>query len=178
MSSAEIHRIAVIGNAGAGKTTLSRNLARVHNLPLTHVDAIQFVAGMKIRPHAESIQILNEIQAGENWIVDGYGPLDILETRLARADRIVMIDFPLWRHYWWCSKRQIKNLWSPRAELPEGCDEVSFAQTVKLFKALWRVHQQMRPELLRILGRDKYKKKVVMVHTLQQWRRIFRHGLD
>ncbi|MBV2169807.1 MAG: hypothetical protein KUL82_13970 [Bdellovibrio sp.] len=173
-----VKRIAVVGNAGGGKTTLSRRLAEIHCLPLTHVDAIQFVAGMKIRPHAESIAILNQVQNQDSWIVDGYGPLDIIEKRFLLADHIVFIDFPLWRHYWWCTKRQIKNLWSRRQELPEGCEERNLSHTLKLYKTLWRVHKQMRPELLRIFGREKLRSKMVYIRTKADWDRVFRKGIE
>lgn len=172
-----VRRIAVVGNAGAGKTTLSRSLARIHHLPLTHVDSIQFLAGMKIRPHAESIAILNEIEERPEWIIEGYGPLDIIEKRFQMADRVVFIDFPIWRHFWWCTKRQVKNAWSKREELPPGCDEFSYSQTVKLFRSVWKIHQKMRPQLLKIFARENLKHKMVFVRSYSEWKRIYDHGI-
>lgn len=172
-----IQKIAVIGNGGGGKTTLSRRLAEHHQLPLTHVDSIQFVPGMQIRPHSETIEILEKVQAQACWLIDGFGPLDIIEKRFHQADRIVFVDFPLWRHYWWCTKRQIKSLWSKRQELPEGCDEASVSHTVKLFKTLWRVHNKMRPELLKMFARSNLKPKMVFVRNLAEWNALFRNGL-
>ncbi len=165
-------RLAVIGNAGAGKTTLARIIAARDQLPLTHVDSIQFVAGMNIRPHAQSIEILSQVQSQEHWIIDGYGPLDILQDRLIKAEQIIFIDLPIWRHYWWATKRQIKSLWSPRAELPADCDDVTVKQTVKLFKSIWKVHTKMRPEILKILARENLKAKVVLIKDLSDWRKV------
>lgn len=165
-------RLTIIGNAGAGKTTLSRILAARHDLPLTHVDSIQFTAGMNIRAHAESIAILSEIQNQDEWLIDGYGPLDILEKRLELADQIIFIDFPIWRHYWWALKRQIKSLWSPRTELPKNCNDATLRQTVKLFRTIWKVHTKMRPEMLRILSREKLKSKVFIIRELKDWEQV------
>jgi adenylate kinase family enzyme len=173
-----IRKIAVIGNAGGGKTVLSRRLGKIHSLPVVHVDAIQFISGMKIRPHKESIAILNEHQDGSEWIIDGYGPLDILEKRFKLADHIVLIDFPLWRHYWWAAKRQVTNLWSPRKELPEGCDEKNWEHTKKLFKTIKQVHRLMRPELLRILGREELKNKVTIIKSVRDWNSVYRRGIS
>ncbi|WP_413570055.1 hypothetical protein ACLWBD_06140 [Bdellovibrio sp. HCB117] len=173
-----IQKISVVGNAGGGKTALSRRLAEIHKLPLTHVDSIQFVAGMNIRPHKESISILTDVQNTDAWVIDGYGPLDIIEKRFRAADRVIFIDFPLWRHYWWCTKRQIQNLWSRREELPEGCNEATWAHTKKLYKTLWQVHTKMRPELLRIFARENLKEKVIYVRTLREWNEIFTHGVS
>ncbi len=172
-----VDKLTIIGNAGTGKTTLSRRLAVLYGLPLIHVDSIQFVPNMKIRRHAESIAVLNEIMSQDKWLIDGYGPLDILEKRFALADKIVLIDLPLWRSYWWCSKRQIKSLWKKRSELPEGCNEASLEHTVKLYKTLWQVHTKMRPELLRILSRDNCKNKVLYIRNMAEWDSLFEKGL-
>lgn len=175
----KIKRIAVIGNSGGGKTTLSRALQRIHQLPLHHVDAIQFTAGMKIRNHSESIAVLNEIQMQESWIIDGYGPLDILESRLKQADIIVFIDFPFQKHVFWSLKRQLKLFFTrtQRSELPSDCFEGTWAQTQRLLKSLRNVHYKMRPELLRILRRDYLKQKVIYVVTQRHWDEIFIKGV-
>lgn len=174
---AKIKKIAVVGNAGAGKTTLSRRLAMVHKLPLTHVDSIQFLAGMKIRPYRESIEILKKIELQEEWIIDGYGPLDLIEKRFQLSDKIVFIDFPLWRHYWWSLKRQFINIFCKRAELPEGCNELSLQYLLKLFKTIKKVHYQMRPELLRIFSREIYKDKIIFIRSLRDFRQLARDGI-
>lgn len=155
---------------------MSRALAQIWNLPLVHVDSLQFLPGMKIRPLPEVREALQYFENQERWLIDGYGPLDMLENRLRRADRIVFIDLPLWRHQWWLLKRQIKNLWSRRTELPQGCDERNWRHTRKMYQVLQSAHRQMRPELLRILNRSEFKDKVVIVRTLRQWCRVSKLG--
>lgn len=172
-----LSRVAVVGNAGGGKTTLSRRLAELYQLPLTHVDSIQFLPGMKIRPFKESVEILAEIQSRDTWLIDGYGPLDIIVKRFELAECVVFIDFPIWQHFWWCTKRQIQNLWSRRQELPAGCSEVSWSHTVKLYKSIWKAHKLMRPELLKIFNRETLRDKMVYVRTVQDWKRIYLLGL-
>lgn len=174
----KIKRIAVIGNGGGGKTTLSRRLHAVHQLPLTHVDSIQYIEGMKTREIEETRQLLSQIADAGEWIIDGFGPIDVIENRFSAADRIVSVDFPLWRHYWWCTKRQIKSIWLARSELPESCNEAILAHTVKLYRTLWRVHTQIRPQLLEILSRDEIKERVTIIRDLRTWNVIFRDGLE
>lgn len=170
-------KIVVVGNIAGGKTELSRRLARVHSVPITHVDSLQFLPGMKIRPLDETRKALKSITDQENWLIDGYGPLDLIEKRFQMADHVVFVDFPIWRHYWWCTKRQIQNLWSRREELPEGCYELTYEHTMKLYKTLWQMHTKMRPELLRIFARDHFKNKMTYVRTVKEWKTLAEQGL-
>ena len=171
-------KIAVVGNAAGGKSFLSRKLGQRLSIPVTHVDSIQFLPGMKIRPHIETIKILRAAALQENWIIDGYGPLDIIEERFLIADRIIFIDLPLWRHYLWAAKRQFQNLWSQRIELPNDCREASFSQTKKLFKTLWVLHKKMRPELIKIFGREHLKPKMIFIRSVADFKKVFENTLS
>lgn len=164
-------RIAIIGNAGGGKTTLSRALSRVMNLPVFHVDSYQYTQGFQVRPHEEATKELAAIHAQDQWIIDGFGPLQILEQRLERADQIIFIDLSLWRHYWWVTKRAIQSLWAPRQELPEACSDLSFRQMRRVYSTLWKVHYKMRPQLLQILKR--YSEKTVFIRGPRDFKKIF-----
>lgn len=168
----------MIGNSGGGKTMLSRKLGDLYNIQVTHVDSIQFLPGMKIRPMDETRKILREIENQEHWFIDGYGPLDMIENRFTLADKIIFVDFPLWRHFWWCTKRQLKSfLGFKRKELPDACFDNSWAHTVKLFKTVWKVHTQMRPELIRILSRENLRNKVVFITRLDQFNYLFSQSI-
>ena len=177
VDASKLKKIVIIGNAGSGKTTLARKLGRLMNLPVTHVDSIQFLSGMQIRPHRESIQMLTEIQNRDDWIIEGYGPLDMIEKRFQAADKIIYIDFPIARHYWWCAKRQLKNAFSQREELPEGCNEFTWAQTKKLYRSIGQEYKKMRPELLRILER-KHAGKVLFIRTYSEYKQLSLTGLQ
>ncbi len=172
-----IKRIAVIGNGGGGKSTLSRALAKLYDLPITHVDSIQFLAGMKVRPAEETRALLEEIAATPRWLIDGFGSLAVMQKRFELADIIIFIDFPLWRHYWWCTKRQLKSIWKPRPELPDGCDEATVAHTIRLYKILWRVHVKIRPELLSMFELSSIKSKVLRINSVRDWKSIFNSGI-
>jgi adenylate kinase family enzyme len=178
MKSAAFKKITVVGNIAGGKTRLSESLSQRYDLSLIHVDSIQFVpdSEMQIRPLSETREIMQKILQQKAWLIDGYGPLDLLEARFALADKIVFVDLPLWRHYWWCSKRQLQSLWSTRKELPEGCREASLAHTVKLYKTIWRMHKKMRPELLKIFAREDCRGKMLFVRNLSEWNKLFREG--
>lgn len=162
-------KIAIIGNSCGGKTRLARRLAQRHLLPLVHVDQIQFMTGLRFRPFMESIKILRNEHFKSEWIIDGFGPLDILEERLQLADQVIMINLPLSTHYFWAAKRVIKNiLFKQRSELPNNSSERSWNHIVKLFKTIYQVHTKMRPEMLRILAREQYKNKTVILKSVRE----------
>lgn len=170
-------KIAVIGNACSGKTTLSRRLAEIHGLPLTHVDSVQFLPGMQLRDRAETRKILENVAAEPAWIIDGLGPLKIIESRFQLSDVVVFIRIPLWRTYWWVIKRQFMALFRRRAELPEGCFEATPHQTFKLFSTIWNVHRGLWVQLDRIFKGEVYRDKVLYVRDQDHFNRLLRSGL-
>ncbi len=170
-------KIAIIGNGGGGKTTLSRQLKEFYNLPLMHVDSVQFLTGMNIRNTSETSNILSNYANQEKWIIDGFGSLEVMEERFNQADRIIFVDFPLYQHYWWCTKRQIKSLWSPREELPANCNEATIPYTFKLYKTLWRVHRTIRPKLLEVFNRPNIAGKVIVVKNTNDYLKVLKEGL-
>lgn len=171
-------KIAVIGNACGGKTVLSRRLAEIYRLPLIHVDRLQYAEHLQLKPFKETIQLLQQEQQKASWVIDGFGPLDILEERLKLADAVVMIDLPVWRHYFWAAKRVVKNIFlGQRSELPPHSSERNLRHIAKLFKTIRQIHTKMRPEMLRILNRDVLKKKTILIRDLDQWSSIYKSGL-
>ena len=126
------------------------------------MDSIQFLNDLQIRPYRETIEILNEVHHRSSWIIDGYGPLDILEKRFEVCDQIIFLDPPVWKNYLFFVYRQIKNIFYPRAELHITCSEVSFHHTIKLLKTIHQMHSKLRPELIRILQRPENKKKLTL----------------
>src|SRR5579884_443198 len=97
-------RVAVIGNAGGGKSTLARKLAATHHLPLHEIDLLQWRPDWTPAPPGEVITAHDQILCGDAWLIDGWGPWDAVEKRFALADTIILVDLPLWVHYWWSAQ--------------------------------------------------------------------------
>ncbi len=76
----QVNKIAVIGNGGGGKTTLSRMLAKKYQLPITHVDEIQYLSDLSVRPTAETTEILDKLIQANEWLIDGFGFLPFFFT--------------------------------------------------------------------------------------------------
>ncbi|MEQ1721592.1 MAG: AAA family ATPase [Pseudobdellovibrio sp.] len=171
-------KISIIGNPCSGKTTLSRALAEKYNLPLTHVDSIQFLEGMVLREPNETRQILLDISNQSEWIIDGLGPLKIIEDRFQKSDLVLVIRIPLWRNLIWLVKRQFKSIFVARAELPVHSQEASLLQTWKLLTNIRSVQTGLWPQLDRIFLRDIYINKVRYIKRVEELNRLSRIGLS
>ncbi len=145
-------RIFVIGNGGGGKTTLSRRIGAALRLPVVHVDSVQFLPGWKRRGEAECDAHLQRVAESDAWVIDGFGSRASISRRAHAADLVVFADLPLWQHYAWAARRQLRARTAPRAELPDDCPEDSAAHTWWLARTLWRVHRTFRPWFLGVLA--------------------------
>lgn len=158
-------RISIIGNIAGGKTTLSRALEESFQLPLIHIDHFQFLKDMQVRPISEVRKVVQDKMTTPRWIIDGFGPLDLLEPRLRLSDKIIFIDLPLRQHRWWLFLRQLRSPWQRRTELPVECNEASWLHTKKLFSTQTKMDRLMLPELRRILSRDEFRNKTIHITT-------------
>lgn len=156
-------RIALVGNIAVGKTALARYLGQELNLPVIHVDAIQFDQNLQIEDLEKTRNTVRGIEKEPSWIIDGHGPLDMLENRFRLADQIIFLDRPLWKNYFWLTYRQIKNFFKPRVEFFGKKTELNWSHTKKLYKTAWKIHKKMRPELHRMLGREEFKNKTLII---------------
>ena len=98
-------KVAVFGNAGGGKSTLSRRLAEITDLPLYVLDIVQFHNGIyrqdgkdggKLSTE-EYVSIHREILNQDEWIIDGAIRKSARRfgERIAAADTLIYIDLPI-----------------------------------------------------------------------------------
>jgi adenylate kinase family enzyme len=165
-----MQRIAVIGNAGGGKTTLSRLLGDCLGLPVHHVDSIQYRPGWQRTPDAECDRELDGLASSASWIIDGFGSDDAIERRLTAADTVVFVDFPLPVHYWWACKRQWQSRRRQRAELPDNCPEFTLGYSWKLARVMWQVHRDYRPWFRGLVDDLPATTAVVHIRSPGEWR--------
>jgi adenylate kinase family enzyme len=90
-----MRKVAVFGNAGAGKSTLARRLAEITGLSLYPVDTIKFQAGGSEVPHQEYLKIHADLLLNrDQWMIDGFGCVASAWERFSAADTLVYIDLP------------------------------------------------------------------------------------
>ena len=159
-------RVAVIGNAGGGTATLWRTLRTPRHLPWFPVDRLQWKPGWVPATYAEIKERHDEILTYTRWIIDGWGPQDLIVERFAAADTMIRIDHPLAIHYWWAIKRHVHCLFSPRLDGPEGCPMVPM--TWPLLNMIWDIHYHARPQLLDLVNQYRDRKQVFHIRSPQE----------
>ena len=111
-----------MGGPGSGKSTLARMLGEATGLPVVHMDHIHHLSGWVPRPMAEKMALHDEVIAREEWIFEG-GLSTGYPGRAARADLIVLLDFPLVQRLFRVIRRTLRYYGRTRPDLPEGCPE-------------------------------------------------------
>jgi adenylate kinase family enzyme len=155
-----VARIVVIGNAAAGKSTLARHLARRRELPVIEVDRLLWLPGWQLAVEADYARRHAEIVAQERWVIDGLGRQDSIAERLARSTEIVLIDLPLWMHFWLAAERQIAWARGGLDNPPAGAAEMP--PTRELFRTMWEVERSWMPEIRNMCAEAELAGKAVM----------------
>ena len=111
-----MRRVLVIGPCGAGKSTLAFTLAERTGLPLHHMDKLNWLPGWVDGGNDRVRAGLKRIFATDRWIIEGnYG--STLSERIARADTVVQLDFPIPLCLWRIVKRVVTHRGRTRADM-------------------------------------------------------------
>lgn len=147
-------RIAIIGNATGGKSTLAANLlADRLGLPLIEVDKLLWQKGVNLIP---SLREHAKIIAQDKWVLEGLGHQDSIAERLVRTTEIVLIDLPLWMHFSLAAEQQIEE----QLGAPPRCF-VETPRTREIFRAMWEVDQTWLPALRAMCRNAELQGKIV-----------------
>jgi adenylate kinase family enzyme len=143
MEHVAMQKVAVFGNTGGGKSTLSQQLAEIKGLPLHILDKIQFQPGGAEIPAADYQRLHRQILATDRWIIDGFGSLETVWQRLDQADTLIFVDLPLYVHFGWVTKRLLTGYFNPPAGWPERSP--LWASSLNSYRTLWLCHQRLTP---------------------------------
>lgn len=160
-----MNKVAVFGNTGGGKSTLSRRMAEITGLPWVPLDSLQYQPGGEEVPHIEFKSAHDKLLQQGQWIVDGFGSMDTLWNRLAVADTLVYLDMPVLRHYWWVTKRCLQGAWVPPVGWPENSPLLR--GTLKSYSTVWLCHTKLTPRYRTYVETAKATKQVFHLRSRQ-----------
>ena len=156
-----MQRVLIIGPCGAGKSTLAQRLGPILDLPVIHLDALNWQPGWVMAPDDVFLARMLDALRRPRWIIDGnYG--GTVALRIAHADTVIFIDFPRWR----CVARVLKRVWShagrTRPDMGAGCPE-KFDWEFMDF--VWHWFESSRARLLSRLDAMPHDKRLIVLRT-------------
>ena len=165
-------RIAIIGSAGAGKSTLALQIAKIVDLPLYHLDRLFWKPGWVETPKPEFNVIVEEVARKPRWIVDGNYSRTI-DIRLNAADMIIFLDFPRILCLFRAIKRSLFFRKKYRPDITEDCKEKF---DMEFYKWIWNFPKRNRQKIISALSKlQDHKKIYVFKHPkeLKKWIKNF-----
>lgn len=137
-------RIMIIGPGGAGKSTFSKQLAKILNYPIYHLDTIYWLPNWEHLEKNDFIEKVNEIIMTPQWIIDGTysGTLD---QRLEKADLVIFLDINRVKCLYSVTKRRIKHRNLIRSDITIGCKE---KLDWNFLKWVWDFPKKNKPTML------------------------------
>lgn len=127
-------KVAVFGKPGSGKSALSKRLSTATGIPLCSLDSIVYHKDGGLVDRKIFDEEHAKVLSSEQWIIDGFGPLNSFFERLDAADTLIYIDLPYPVSYWFVTKRLLKGVFITPEGWPDGSSV--FKGTVQSYKTL------------------------------------------
>ena len=156
-------RVAIFGNAGGGKSTVARELAAITGLPLAVLDMIEFREGGAKVAQEEVLRAHAALLATDEWIIDGFGGVDLAWKRFEAADTLVHVDLPLPMHFLGVTKRLVKGMFANPPGWPAGSPVIK--SSISSYRVLWPCHSRLTPKYRSYLSEAQQRKRVVRLRS-------------
>ncbi|NTG60325.1 AAA family ATPase [Agrobacterium rhizogenes] len=138
-------RILVMGCSGGGKTTLSRKICALTNLPYVSMDREFFwLPGWVKRDKAEERALIAAKVAEECWLIDGTAPSSF-DLRLPRTELVLWVRMPRWLCMWGALSRAVRWLGRSRPDMAPGCRERIDREFLRY---IWDWERKFAPKVL------------------------------
>lgn len=151
-------KILVIGPGGAGKSTFSKKLSKILNIPVYHLDSIYWLPNWEHLEREEFIKKVRVITSKDEWIIDGNYS-GSLEERVPLADIIIFLDFNITFCVFSATRRMLRSKKVKRDDLTEGCEEKLDKNFFDFIKWVMVFRKKNRPRIISIF--NKYSTPVI-----------------
>lgn len=146
----------IIGCPGSGKSTFSRALHKITNIPLFHLDMMYWNSDRTTVEKAVFRKRLSDAIQQNAWIIDGnYG--STIELRLQACDTVIFLDYPLEI----CLDGIRERRGKVRSDMPwtenEDEEDAEFIEFIKSYNT------QSRPQIMELL--KLYSDKNIFIFT-------------
>ena len=115
-------KIIVIGCSGSGKSTLARQLGKVTQIPVIHLDKLWWKPGWETVSRDEFDVLHRAAMSEPKWIMDGNFSRTLPE-RIENCDTVIYLDFNRVACIVGVLKRVLSGLGKVRPDMGDGCPE-------------------------------------------------------
>ncbi|MFC3746117.1 DNA topology modulation protein [Paenibacillus sp. GCM10012306] len=154
-------KIMIIGSNGSGKSTFSRELGEILQLPVYHLDLYFWKPGWVQTPNEEWVDLIKGLVEREEWIIDGYYGRT-LDIRMQAADVIVLFDLSPWITTYRVIKRRIQYHGKSRPDLNEACPESIDWEFIKYG---WNFRKERLPGIMDKLQNYSDQTQIIIIKT-------------
>lgn len=113
-------KIQICGYSGSGKSTLARALGKKFNVPVLHLDSVNWYGDWQYRSDEEKTEIVNNfLSENDGWVIDGNYTV-VSPARFFDCDLFILLLFNRFYCFKKCWLRYKKYKGRPRPDLPCG----------------------------------------------------------
>ncbi len=141
-------KIIVIGCPGSGKSTFSKKLHKITDIPLFHLDMLYWNEDKTVVEKEIFLERLTEVLRKDTYIIDG-NYASTMEMRMRDCDTVFFLDYPTDICLDGIRERQGKE----RSDMPwvENGEDEEFVEFIRNYA------QQNRPKVIELLKKYSYK---------------------
>ena len=160
-------KISIIGYSASGKSTFAKNLGEILDIPVLHLDKVNFLPNWEERKKEDSEKIvLDFINKNKNkFIIDGNFSKFAYDLRMKLSDKIIFFDFDRITCLFQAFQRYNKYKGKVRESMTEGCYEKLDWEFIKWILFNGRTEERINKYNKLI---EKYKDKIIIVKNRKE----------
>ena len=160
-------KISIIGYSASGKSTFAKNIGEILDIPVLHLDKVNFLPNWEERKVEESEKIVLDFikKNNDKFVIDGNYSKFAYDLRMKISDKIIFFDFDRFTCLFQAFQRYNKYKGKVRESMTEGCCEKLDWEFIK-----WILFDGRTEERINKYNRviEKYKEKIIIVKNRKE----------
>ncbi|QQQ86411.1 DNA topology modulation protein FlaR [Peptacetobacter hiranonis] len=160
-------KVMVIGFSGSGKSTISKMISDILNIPVLYLDTVHWLPNWIENDKETEYKIISDfLNDNDSWVIDGNYSHMSYKERLEKSDLIVFMSFNRFNCLFRAFKRLFENRGKTRESMTDNCVEKVDFEFIKwiLFDSRKKSQTDNYKYAL-----EKYSDKVVIIRNQKEY---------